>query len=176
MRGHPSEAPRLLVSNRVCDPAFRGEVANPIFKSTQKLSMRAEFSHKSRKRRRHGCVAVALRSVASPMPVRRAKPSARICQWERWRSTECRGYLVGASPMRRQQGAKGDQRRIGALLRDCCCGAHVRSSGLKHTPRCQELLPLLVPLGSPGGRVAAAPASQLSTVHPAAWSAGRAIS
>ena len=43
------------------------------------------------------------------MPVRRAKPSARICQWERWRSTECRGYLVGAGPMRRQQGAKGDQ-------------------------------------------------------------------
>ena len=45
----------------------------------------------------------------SPMPVRRAKPSARICQWVRWRSTECRGYLVGAGPMRRQQGAKGDQ-------------------------------------------------------------------
>ena len=43
-----------------------------------------------------------------PMPVRRAKPSARICQWERWRSTECLGYLVGAVPMRRQQGVKGD--------------------------------------------------------------------
>ena len=119
--------------------------------------------------------ALALRSVSHARAPREAK-RARICQWVRWRSTECRGYLVGAGPMRRQQGAKGDQRRIGALLRDGCCGAHVRSSGLKHTPRCQELLPLLVPLGSPGGRVAAPPASQLSTVHPAAWSAGRAIS
>ena len=52
--------------------------------------------------------ALALRSVSHARAPREAK-RARICQWERWRSTECRGYLVGAGPMRRQQGAKGDQ-------------------------------------------------------------------
>ena len=49
--------------------------------------------------------ALALRSVSHA----RAPREAKLCQWERWRSTECRGYLVGAGPMRRQQGAKGDQ-------------------------------------------------------------------
>ena len=52
--------------------------------------------------------ALALRSVSHARAPREAK-RARICQWVRWRSTECRGYLVGAGPMRRQQGAKGDQ-------------------------------------------------------------------
>ena len=52
--------------------------------------------------------ALALRSVSHARAPREAK-RARICQWERWRSTECRGYLVGAGPMPRQQGAKGDQ-------------------------------------------------------------------
>ena len=52
--------------------------------------------------------ALALRSVSHARAQREAK-RARICQWERWRSTECRGHLVGAGPMRRQQGAKGDQ-------------------------------------------------------------------
>ena len=52
--------------------------------------------------------ALALRSVSHARAPREAK-RARICQWERWRSTECRGHLVGAGPMRRQQGAKGDQ-------------------------------------------------------------------
>ena len=122
---------RPIFSSRIVCATQRSVGKLPIrFSNPRKSCPYGQSSpRKSRKRRRHGCVAVALRSVASPMPVRRAKPSARICQWERWRSTECRGYLVGASPMRRQQGAKGDQRRIGALLRDCCCGAHVRSSG-----------------------------------------------
>ena len=52
--------------------------------------------------------ALALRSASHARAPREAK-RARICQWVRWRSTECRGYLVGAGPMRRQQGAKGDQ-------------------------------------------------------------------